>query len=210
MTPVAGATRIKLCGFTRAEDVRAALALGVEAIGFNLARGPRRIEPDHAAALAALLPPGASGVLLFADADDDAILAAAARTRCAWVQLHGDEPPEQAERLRRRLRVIKAIRVAGPRDLELARDYPADALLLDACVPGQLGGTGVAWDHGWLTGIDLGRPLLLAGGLTPATVAAAVRATRPWGVDAASGVESAPGRKDAARMAAFVAAVRAA
>lgn len=202
------AVRIKLCGFTRPEDVRAALDLGVDLIGLNLARGPRRIDPERASALARLVPPGATAVALFVDAGEDAILAALARSRCTCVQLHGDEPPELAERLRARLPVIKAFRVGGPADLVRARGYPADAFLLDAAVPGAVGGTGVAWDHRWLAGLDLGAPVLLAGGLHPGNVAAAARATRPWAVDAASGVESAPGIKDGALMAAFVRALR--
>lgn len=208
MNPAPAAPRIKICGFTRPEDVDAAVALGVDLIGLNLARGPRRIDLERAVALAVRVPPGVGTVPLFVNADAEAILAAAAHLRCDCVQLHGDEPPALAARLRAHVRVIKAFRIATPSDLERARGYPADALLLDACVPGQVGGTGVAWDHRWLAGLDLGAPVLVAGGLTPATVATAIRATRPWGVDTASGVESAPGIKDAARMAAFVAAAR--
>lgn len=201
-------TRVKICGFTREDDLRAALDLGVDAVGLNLARGPRRIDLERAAALARLVPPFAATVLLFVDAAEDAILAAAARTRCSCVQLHGDEPPELAARLRARLMVVKAFRIAGPADLARTRGYPADALLLDAAVPGVLGGSGVAWDHRWLADAALDAPLILAGGLHPGNVAAAIRAARPWAVDAASGVESAPGAKDPALMAAFVAAVR--
>lgn len=200
--------RVKVCGFTRPEDVRAGLAAGVDAFGLNLARGPRRIALDQARALAPLVPPFASVVLLFVDADPESILAAAAATRAAAVQLHGDEPPEVAARLRARIPVIKAFRIASPGDLARVRGYPADAVLLDAAVPGQHGGTGVAWEHGWLRDHDPGAPVVLAGGLTPGNVAAAVRVAKPWGVDTASGVESAPGIKDAAAMAAFVQAAR--
>lgn len=201
--------RVKVCGFTRSEDVAAALDAGVDALGLNLARGPRRIGLDRAAVLAAAIPPFAATVLLFVDADEAAMLSAAAATRAAAIQLHGDESPELAAALRRRIPVIKAFRVGSPADLQRIRGYPADAYLLDASVPGALGGTGVAWDHRWLAGADLGAPVVLAGGLTPANVAAAVAATRPWAVDTASGVESAPGLKDAALMRAFVAAARA-
>jgi phosphoribosylanthranilate isomerase len=201
--------RVKVCGFTREQDVRAALDAGVDALGFNLARGPRRITPERAAQLAALVPPLVQAVALFVDAGEDAILAAVAATRCSVVQLHGDEPPELAERLRRRVVVIKAFRIAAAADLERVRGYPADAYLLDAAVAGAHGGTGTVWDHRWLAGHDLGAPLILAGGLTPGNVAAAVAGVRPWAVDTASGVESAPGVKDAALMRAFVAAARA-
>ena len=201
-------TRIKLCGFTRDQDLRAALDLGIDAVGLNFARGPRRITAEHGAALAALVPPYVQAVALFVDADEAAIRAVLRQTRCTAVQLHGDEPPELAERLRRDLPVVRAARIASRADLERLRGYPADGFLLDAQVPGAHGGTGHSWDHGLLAGLDLGAPVVLAGGLRPATVAAAIRAVRPWAVDCASGVESAPGVKDPALMAAFVAAVR--
>lgn len=200
--------RTKICGFTREADVRAALDAGVDAIGLNLARGPRRIDLARARTLAALVPPFAAVVALFVDADEEAVLAAAGALRAAAVQLHGDEAPELAERLRRRLPVIKAFRIAAPGDLAKVRGYPADAVLLDAHVPGVLGGSGTVWDHRWLADADLGVPVILAGGLGPANVAAAVALTRPWAVDTASGVESAPGLKDAALMRAFVRAAR--
>jgi phosphoribosylanthranilate isomerase len=200
--------RVKVCGFTRAEDVRAGLAAGIDAFGFNLACGPRRIAPDQARALAALLPPFATAVALFVDADEAAILAALAATRCGCVQLHGGEPPELAARLRARVPVIKAFRIATAADLAAVRGYPADAYLLDAKVDGLSGGTGAAWDHRLLDGQALGAPVILAGGLTPGNVAAAVGLVRPWAVDTASGVESAPGIKDAAAMRDFASAAR--
>lgn len=200
--------RIKLCGFTRPEDVRTALDLGVDLIGLNLARGPRRIDLDRAAALARLVPPGTQAVALFVDADEATILTALTRTRCTVVQLHGDEPPELAERLRARVPVIKAFRIGSAADLARLRGYPADAVLLDAAVAGSHGGTGVAWDHRWLAGVALDVPVFLAGGLHPGNVAAAARTVHPWAVDAASGVESAPGIKDPALMTAFVRALR--
>jgi phosphoribosylanthranilate isomerase len=200
--------RIKFCGFTRAEDVRAAVALGVDAIGLNLARGPRRIEPGHAATLARLLPPFVTAVALFVDHDEDTILSAMRASRCGAIQLHGAEPPELAERLRARFPVLKAFAIADAADLARVRGYPADAYLLDAAVPGVAGGTGTAWNHTLLAGQDLGAPVVLAGGMRPDSVAAAIERVRPWAVDAASGIESAPGVKDAAKMAAFVAAVR--
>jgi phosphoribosylanthranilate isomerase len=202
--------KIKFCGFTRPDDVRDAVDLGVDAIGLNLARGPRRIGLDQAAALARLVPPLATAVALFVDADEDAILAALRATRCTAVQLHGHEPPELAERLRARVPVIKAFAIGDAASLAAARGYPADAYLLDTAVTGVAGGTGRRWDHRLLAGAALDRPLILAGGLAPDNIAAACAATRPYGVDTASGIESAPGIKDAARMRAFVEAARAA
>jgi phosphoribosylanthranilate isomerase len=199
------ATRIKFCGLTRAEDIHIAVVLEVDAIGLNLARGPRKLTVAQAAALARLVPPHIAVVALFADQDADAIDAALAQVRVQAVQLHGDEPPELAERLRARHPVIKAFGVHSAADLDRVRGYPCDAALLDA--PG--GGTGTAWDHGLLRGAALGVPLWLAGGLRPTTVRAAIAAVQPALVDVSSGIEAGtPGVKDRALMTAFVAAVR--
>ena len=201
-------TKIKFCGFTRDEDVRTAVALGVDAIGLNLARGPRKITVARAAELARLIPPFITTVALFVDDDEVTIMAAMRATRCTAVQLHGNEPPELAERLRTRFTVLKAFAVKDASTLSRVRGYPADAYLLDAAVPGQAGGTGTAWDHHLLAGVQFDRPVVLAGGLKPGTVAAAIAATAPYAVDVASGIESAPGIKDPAAMAAFIAACR--
>lgn len=200
-------TRVKYCGFTRPRDVEAAIAAGVDAIGLNVARGPRRIAADRAAVLAAQCPPYVTAVLLTVDADEATILDLLRTTRCTAVQLHGDETPELAERLRRRVPVTKAFAIASFADLAVIRGYPADSYLLDTKVPGQAGGTGQAWDWSLLTGLDLGAPIVLAGGLTAANVATAIAAVRPYAVDTASGIEDAPGHKDPTLIAAFLAAV---
>lgn len=200
-------TRVKFCGFTRPSDVDAAIAAGIDALGFNVARGPRRIAADHATALVARCPPYVTPVLLTVDADEPTILDLLRITRCTAVQLHGSEPPELAERLRRRVPVTKAFAIASFADLRQARGYPADSYLLDTKVPGADGGTGRAWDWSLLVGLDLGAPIVVAGGLTDENVAAAITAVRPWAVDTASGIEDAPGHKDPSRMAAFLAAV---
>ncbi len=197
-------TRIKICGVTRPEDVRACLELGVDAIGFNLARGPRKLTIERAAELVALVPPPVCPVLLVADAGEDDVLEWLRRTRCQAVQLHGAEPAELAARLRARLPVIKAFAMRGAEDLATAAGYPCDVALLDS----GAGGTGTAWDHRLLAGRDLGKPVMLAGGLTADNVAAAIAALRPWAVDTAGGVESTPGIKDRAHIARFVAACR--
>jgi len=200
--------RIKFCGFTRAEDVRAAVTLGVDAVGLNLARGPRKISLDHARDLVRLLPPFTTAVGLFVDANEADMLAALRDLRLQAVQLHGDETPELAANMRRHVSVIKAFRITTAADLARIPGYPADAYLLDAAVPGQHGGTGVAWDWSLLAGLDLGAPIILAGGLHADSVAAAIRATTPWAVDVSSGIESSPGIKDTNRMAEFIARVR--
>jgi phosphoribosylanthranilate isomerase len=199
--------KIKFCGFTRADDIRAAVECGVDAVGLNLARGPRKISVEQAREFAALLPAFITRVALFVDADEPTILSAMQHTRCNAVQLHGHESPELAERLRQRFLVIKAFAIKNADDVRAAQHYPADAYLFDAAVPGIAGGTGVAWDHHVLKGISFTTPIILAGGLTPDNVAAACGVTKPYAVDVASGIESAPGIKDHARMRAFMRAL---
>lgn len=201
-------TRVKVCGFTRVEDVHAGVEAGVDAFGFNLAKGPRRIDAEQARALVRELPAYQVPVALFVDADEETILTAMATTRCQVIQLHGAEPPELAERLRAYFPVVRAVRVRDASTLDALGDYPADALLLDAWVPEVEGGSGHQWDHRLLAGRDFGKPVILAGGLRPENVAVAVDETAPYGVDTASGVESAPGIKDHQRMRAFVVAAR--
>jgi len=200
MNPV----RIKFCGLTRVADVQAALSLGVDAIGFNLARGPRRISVDTARDLARLVHPLVTSVALFADADEATILESMRLTRCQVVQLHGAEPWDLIERLQERFPVIKAETLRSRDDLTRLKGHPADALILDA--PG--GGSGHAWNYDLLEDGSLERPFILAGGLTPANVASAILRVNPMGVDVASGIEQVPAHKDPALMRAFVEAVR--
>ena len=200
--------KIKFCGFTRNDDVRAAVNLGIDAIGLNLARGPRKISVERAAELVRLIPPFITAVALFVDEDEIGILNVMRLTRCSAVQLHGNESPEFAERLSARFPVIKAFAVKDAGALSELRGYPADAYLLDAAVPGVSGGTGMTWDHHLLAGVTFDRPVILAGGLNPLTVASAIAATKPYGVDVASGIESSPGIKDVESMRRFVAACR--
>jgi phosphoribosylanthranilate isomerase len=129
------------------------------------------------------------------------------QTGCQAIQLHGRESAEQSRELRRRVAVIKAFAIANADDIAAVRGFPADAYLLDTKVPGLDGGSGQAWDWSLLTQ-DLGTPIMLAGGLNPANVADAVARTHPWAVDTASGVEAAPGIKDAAAMSAFIRAAK--
>jgi phosphoribosylanthranilate isomerase len=200
--------RIKFCGFTRPRDVIAACALDISAIGLNFAKGPRRISIEQGAELARLCPPFITTVALFVDADEAGILTAMLATRCQAVQLHGNEPPELAQRLRKRFPVIKAFAIKDQRSLKEIGDYPADAFLLDAHHDQLAGGTGQAWNVSWLQGVKLAKPVVLAGGLAAANVAEAIKQARPWAVDTASGVEESPGCKDHAQMAAFVDACR--
>ncbi len=201
-------TRIKICGITSASDARAAAAAGADAIGLVFyPPSPRAVTPAQAAEIVRALPPFVTAVGLFVDPAPAEVEATLAACPLGLLQFHGDEPPGLCERFGRPY--LKAIRVrAGVDLLESLAPYGAAAgWLLDAYRPGEYGGTGATFDWG-LIPRGLGRPVVLSGGLTPENVAEAVRRVRPWAVDVSSGVESAKGIKDAARIAAFVAGVR--
>ena len=204
-------TRVKVCGFTDGADLQAALALGVDAIGLNLAKGPRKISLDQAVALRQLIPPGVSAIGLFVNADLFTMRQAIDQAQLDWVQLHGDEDPAIAKELMTHCRVLRACRVKDQASLQAASSYPCHALLLDAYVPGIEGGSGHGWNHQVLAGWQPPCPWILAGGLKPSSVAEALQSLpieRPWGIDCASGVESAPGRKDPQLISEMIAAVR--
>ncbi|MBN8440844.1 MAG: phosphoribosylanthranilate isomerase [Thauera sp.] len=200
-------TRIKICGLTRPEDVRAAVNSGADAIGFVFyPPSPRAVSFEQAAELAALLPPFVTAVGLFVNPDRTFVTEALSKVPLQLLQFHGDE--QDAECARHGRPWIKAARMRPGVDLiEFSTLYPgARGILVDAFVDGY-GGGGKTFDWS-LIPAGLGRPLILSGGLDPDNVAEAVRRLRPWAVDVSSGVESAKGIKDAARMAAFIAGVR--
>lgn len=202
--------RVKICGITRLEDAEAAVAAGADALGFMFYPGSVRcVSEEAAAAIGRRLPPFVLRVGVFVDAAEEHIRAVAARCGLGALQFHGSESAEFCRRFA--LPVIKAFRIRGPESLPALRTYDTAAWLLDSYVTGQWGGTGATfnWDLA-AEAVGWGRPVILAGGLTPDNVAAAVQRVRPYAVDVSSGVESAPGRKDPVRMRAFVAAVRAA
>ena len=195
--------RVKICGVTRLEDALRAARLGADALGFNLWPGSRRyVAPAAARAIVDRLPPFVTAVGVFVNQPPTEVLAAAAESGVAVVQLHGDEPPEDCNGYP--IPAIKAVRVAGPESLAALERYRVRAFLLDAPSPG-FGGSGLTFD--WALAGELARraTVVLAGGLTPDNVAEAVRAVRPWAVDVASGVESAPGVKDPDLLARFIA-----
>jgi len=229
MTPL---FRIKICGVTTPADARLAAEAGADAIGFNFVAGsPRRVDPAAARAAVAVLPAGVLAVGVFAGSPADEIQSLAAAVGLTAIQLHGHlggggpavDPPERCGELAG-LAVIRAVRLEAD-GLTAARRWVAAAteggaspamLIVDAAAApsttaGSLGGTGSRVDWQALAREEpLGIPLALAGGLTPANVAAAIGATGVLAVDAASGVEAAPGRKDPGLVRAFVAAARAA
>ncbi|MEW5791877.1 MAG: phosphoribosylanthranilate isomerase [Pseudomonadota bacterium] len=200
--------RVKICGITRPEDARAAAAAGADAIGlvFHPA-SPRAVSVAQACAILEALPPFVTSVGLFVDTAPETVAGVLARCPLDLLQFHGDEAPAYCGAFGRPY--IKAIRMRGPLDLEaLARAYhDARGLLLDAYTPAAAGGTGLTFDWSLIPS-GLARPLVLAGGLHPGNVAEAVRRVRPYALDVSSGVEAAPGIKDAALIQAFVANAR--
>jgi phosphoribosylanthranilate isomerase len=202
---VPGHVRVKICGITRPEDGRMVEAAGAQAIGINFApRSKRRVSPSVAAEILAVVGPLVTVVGVFVDAPLEELLATVRRLRLGAVQLHGDEPPAYAAAVRSEVPVIRALPFVRAMTPESLADYPADAFMLDAPVPGS--GEAFDWSQ---AGAWKGHPrLILAGGITPETVARGVRALRPYAVDVASGVESAPGLKDPERVAAFVRAAQ--
>jgi phosphoribosylanthranilate isomerase len=201
-------TRIKICGVTRLEDARMAVQLGADAIGLVFyAPSPRNIGPEAARAIIAALPPFVSIVGLFVDPAPEAVESVLRRCSLGLLQFHGDEAPDFCRGFG--LPYIKAARVRADADLVqyLSRYQAAQGWLLDAYHEELYGGTGASFD--WkLIPRDLARPVILSGGLTPDNVGVAVRQVRPWAVDVSSGVESAKGVKDAAKIAAFIAGVK--
>jgi phosphoribosylanthranilate isomerase len=194
--------RVKVCGITRVADAEGCVALGVDLIGVNFVPGsPRRVDVLVARAIGSAVRGRAEVVGVVADLDEAALVALREGAGLDRLQLHGSEPPSLLARLAPF--AFKALRVGSAGDLEEADRY-AGLLLVDAKVEGKLGGTGVAVDAALVAPLARRRDVLLAGGLTPDTVAEAVRAVRPWGVDVASGVEVSPGVKDLGKVAAFV------
>ena len=217
-------TRIKICGLTREQDVDAAVAAGVDAIGFVMyAPSPRAVTVERAAELALRLPAFVTPVLLFVNESAEAIAHACVQVPGAWLQFHGDETPDQCRKIARTLgrRWIRAARIpletpAGEEPFDLLKyvqDYSdAQAVLLDAHVEGY-GGGGKTFNWSKLPP-NVNAHLVLSGGLNAANVTDGIRALRDRGlslaVDVSSGVESAKGIKDAAKIHEFVRAVRAA
>lgn len=199
-------TRIKVCGFTREADLDGALALGVDAVGFVLyPPSPRAVTVARAAELARRVPPFVTRVGLFVNEDAATVEQAAREAALDLLQFHGDETAEYCERFG--LPWIKAVRVRPETDLLECADRfrGARALLLDAWSEAW-GGSGKRFDWS-LIPPSLPMPLILSGGLDPDNVAEAVRNIRPSAVDVSSGVESAKGIKDVARVAAFISGV---
>lgn len=203
--------RFKICGITDPADVPAALLAGASYLGFVFfPKSPRNLDLPSAAAMAGAVPPGIMKVALVVDPSDEALDLLTDRVPLDMLQLHGSESPERVREIKARtgLPVMKAIGVAGPDDLPRIDAYAevADQLLIDAKPPKGAdlpGGNGLAFDWSLIAGRTWSKPWMLAGGLTADNVAEAVRVSGARQVDVSSGVERAPGVKDADRIAAF-------
>jgi phosphoribosylanthranilate isomerase len=197
--------RVKICGVTNGPDARAACDLGAYALGFNFyEKSPRAIAPAEAWKLCKGLPDAIKAVGVFVNWQPAAVVALAKSLRLSAVQLHGDETPRDAALCAKSLDVIKAFRVTADLSLaDLNKFRAASQFLLDAAVAGQYGGTGHTANWDFARRAAASHSIILAGGLTPDNVAAAIQFVRPNGVDVASGVESRPGKKDHGKLREF-------
>ena len=201
---------VKICGITNWPDAKAACDAGANMLGFNFyEKSLRRVSTVEAATMRAKLPQGVQAVGLFVNVKPAEINSLHAFVRFAAAQLHGDESPAIVSEVSRTVPVMKAFRVAADFPLStLDKYHDAFAFLIDGSRTGQFGGTGASADWNVARRAAVAHRIILAGGLTPENVGAAIRSVRPYAVDVASGVESKPGRKDHARMKEFIDEVR--
>ena len=199
--------KIKICGFTIAENARQAALAGVDAIGLNFyTKSPRHVNISSAREIVAALPPFVNKVGLFVNANPSLIDEVLCEVALDTLQFHGDESPSDCAQYE--MPFIKAIRVSPEVDLiKTANEYSqASALLLDTYQPDVYGGSGKSFDWS-LANIELDLPIILAGGLTPDNVSVAINTAQPYAVDVSSGVESAKGLKDIDKIRAFISSV---
>jgi len=208
--------QLKICGLTQPTQAEAVAALGVDAMGVIAVEGsPRFVAQERRMELFAAMAaqaPGCQGVLVVANPEDADLAGLDPRWGHRVLQCHGNESPERCRVLRQSLgcAVWKALRIRRPEDLAVAQAYAesVDALLLDAWVPDQLGGTGHRIPIEWLQGVSFPLPWWLAGGMRAERVAEVLAQLSPHGLDASSGVERAPGDKDLELVRALLAAVQ--
>ena len=196
--------RIKICGITNKEDALAAAHFGADALGFVFASSPRKVSAESARNIIKALPPFVTTVGVFVDEDPERVSSIASLCGLDILQLHGSESVDYCSRFDRR--VIKAVRMQSRDELKNLSKYvdAVDGLLLDTYVPDKLGGTGIPFD--WKLAAEAKRygRIILAGGLNPENVAAAISVVKPYAVDASSGLERSPGVKDHKKMARFI------
>jgi len=191
---------VKICGITNEQDALLAVALGADALGFVFAPSPRQISPALAREIVKRLPPETVTVGVFRNETPSRVIEIVNESRLQGAQLHGHETPAMTAEVATDVRfVIKAV-VAGSKDAANANNFASDAILVDGLHPGS----GTAYDWELLQDIPTDIRLMLSGGLNPENVAAGIAQVRPWGVDVSSGVEKAPGLKDAVKMRHFI------
>jgi phosphoribosylanthranilate isomerase len=208
--------KVKICGITNMDDARLAIEAGADLLGFNFyPKSPRYIAPEKAGEITAQIRSNGQRPLLvgvFVNSSVEEVQSILKIARLDLAQLHGDEPVSMMEQLNGR--GFKALRPISETEAEIDAEWfapygpNAPVLLIDAYRKDQYGGTGHTADWSIATKLAQQYPILLAGGLTPENVSEAIRQVKPWGVDVASGVECAPGKKDAAKMKLFVERVR--
>jgi phosphoribosylanthranilate isomerase len=197
---------VKICGTTSEEDALLAVAMGADALGFIFAPSPRQIAPAKARDIVRRLPPEILTIGVFRNETPQRVVDIVNGSGLRGAQLHGRESADDTKWVRRRVPMVIRAFTAGDPAIRDAKEYGADVIMLDAPSPGS----GQVFDWRLAEGVPDGVRFLLAGGLNEDNVAEAIRQVRPWGVDVATGVEDAPGRKDPRKLRAFIAAARAA
>jgi phosphoribosylanthranilate isomerase len=200
--------KVKVCGITNPGDARFAVEAGADALGLVFAESPRQVSVEQAKEVVAALPDGVLKVGVFVNAEPKEVLRIASEVRLDYAQLHGDESPEVVAAVRKGgLKVVKALRVRDAGSLVI-EGYEADLFLLDAYSARARGGTGERFDWGLAKSIKGRGNILVSGGLTPENVQEAIRFFEPYGVDASSSLEEAPGKKNRERVRRFVSAAK--
>jgi len=196
---------VKICGITSEEDALLAVAMGADALGFVFSPSPRQVRPALVADILKRLPPQEVLTIgVFRDESPSRVAEIVHSTGLIGAQLHGREPPSVVKLVAESVRFVAKGFAAGSPAVREARSFGADCILIDAPRPGS----GQLFDWSLAGEVPSGIRLMLAGGLTPENVAAAVRAVQPWAVDVSTGVESAPGLKDPVKLQTFIAAAK--
>ena len=199
--------RVKICGITRVEDAKAALDAGADAIGLVFAKSPRRVSAKQAEKICKAVGPWVSVVGVFVNEKSSVISQLALDCGLDVVQLHGEEPPAFIKSIGG-VKIIKAFRVENKADLKQVARYNTDAFLFDTKVSGLYGGSGKSFDWNVLKSARFSKPWILSGGLSVKNVRQALKSLNPYGVDVSSGVEKAPGIKDAKLIKEFISCVK--
>lgn len=197
---------MKICGTTSEEDALLAVAMGADAVGFIFAPSPRQVAAVAVRDIVRRLPPEILTVGVFRDESPERVVDVVHSTGLRAAQLHGRETVAATRRVKENVPIVFKAFVAGDPAVASVREYGADAVLVDSPTPGS----GKVFDWSLAEGVPAGQRLVLAGGLNADNVAAAIARVHPWGVDVVTGVEREPGRKDARKLRAFVAAAKAA